>query len=63
MKKSDCYIFTFDSNHDQMLRRESITRFVIKIIQTVSEKLPDKQNITIKVRYRIQLWKDTKDKP
>ena len=46
MKESDSYVFTSESNHDQMLSRETITREVNKVMRSVSNQLPDKPNIT-----------------
>ena len=63
MKQRNSYIFTSDLKHDQMRRRESITRFVNNIMYTVSEQFPDKPNITshsFRVGYRTRLWKDIK---
>lgn len=64
MKKSDSYIFTFDSNHDQMLRHESLTRTITKVMHAVAKKLPDKPNLTshsFRSGYITQLWKGSKD--
>ena len=46
MKKSDSYVFTSESTHDQMLSRETIIRDVNKVMRSVSNQLPDKPNIT-----------------
>ena len=64
MKNPDSYVFTSESNHDQMLSRETITRDVNRVMRSVSENLPDQPNITshsFRVGYISQLWKDTKD--
>ena len=64
MKNPDSYVFTSESNHDQILSRETITRDVNKVMRSVSENLPDQPNITshsFRVGYISQLWKDTKD--
>lgn len=64
MKKSDSYIFTSDSKHDQMLRRETLTRAVNNVMKAVSKKLSDNPRITshsFRSGYITQLWKDTKD--
>ena len=60
MKNPDSYIFTSESNHDQMLSRETVN----KVIRSVSKSLPDQPNITshsFRVGYISKLWKDTKD--
>jgi integrase len=64
MKNPDSYIFTSESNHFQMLSRETITRDVNRVMRSVSKGLPDQPNITshsFRVGYISQLWKDTKD--
>ena len=64
MKKLDSYVFTSESNHNRMLRRETITRDVNKLIRSVSKNLPDQPKITshsFRVGYITQLWKDIKD--
>jgi len=64
MKNPNSYIFTSESNHAQMLSRETITRDVNKVMRSVSNQLPDKPNITshsFRVGYISKLWKDTKD--
>ena len=64
MKNPNSYIFTSASNHAQMLSRETITRNVNKVMRSVSNKLPDKPNVTshsFRVGYISKLWKDTKD--
>jgi integrase len=64
MKNPDSYIFTSESNHLQMLSRETITRDVNRVMRSVSKGLPDQPNITshsFRVGYISQLWKDTKD--
>ena len=64
MKNTDSYIFTSESNHHQMLSRETITRDVNRVMRSVSENLSDQPNITshsFRVGYISKLWKDTKD--
>lgn len=64
MKNRDSYIFTSESNHLQMLSRETITRDVNRVMRSVSKSLPDQPNITshsFRIGYISQLWKDTKD--
>jgi len=46
MKNPNSYIFTSESNHDQMLSRETIIRDVNRIMRSVSKSLPDQPNIT-----------------
>jgi site-specific recombinase XerD len=64
MKNPNSYIFTSESNHAQMLSRETITRDVNKVMRSVSNQLPGKPNVTshsFRVGYISKLWKDTKD--
>lgn len=64
MKESDSYLFTSESDHSQMIRRETITRDVNKLTHLVSNQLPGKPNITshsFRIGYITQLWKDSKD--
>ena len=64
IKESDSYVFTSDFNHYQMLRRETLTKDVNRVIRSVFDQLPDQPNITnhiFRVGYISQLWKDTKD--
>jgi len=64
MKNPDSYIFTSESNHGQMLSRETITRDVNRVMRSVSKSLPDEPNITshsFRIGYISKLWKDTKD--
>jgi integrase len=64
MKSLDAYIFTSQLNQDKMLRRETLTRDVNKIMRTVSTQLPGKPNITshsFRIGYITKLWKDSKD--
>lgn len=47
-----------------MLRRETITMDINRVMHAVSKSLPSKPNITshsFRVEYISQLWKDTKD--
>jgi site-specific recombinase XerD len=64
MKNKDSYIFTSDRRPNQMLRRETITIDVNRVMHDVSNSLPDKPQITshsFRIGYISQLWKDTKD--
>ena len=64
MKNKDSYVFTSDRKPYQMLRRETITMNVNKVMHSVSKNLPDKPNITshsFRIGYISQLWRDTKD--
>ena len=64
MKDKDSYIFTSDRKPNQMLRRETITIDVNKVMHSVSNLLPSKPKITshsFRIGYISQLWKDTKD--
>jgi len=64
MKNPDSYIFTSESNNNKMLRRETITRDVNRVMSFVSKSIPDQPNITshsFRVGYISKLWKDTKD--
>lgn len=62
MKNKDSYVFTSDRNPNQMLRRQTITMDVNKVMHSVSNLLPSKPNITnhsFRIGYISQLWKDT----
>lgn len=64
MKSPESYIFTSGSQHFEMLRRETITREVNKVMRSVADQLPDKPNLSshsFRVGYISQLWKDSKD--
>jgi len=64
MKDKDLYVFTSNRKPNQMLRRETITIDVNRVMHSVSRGLPDKPNITshsFRIGYISQLWKDTKD--
>jgi len=64
MKDKDSYLFTSDRKPNQMLRRETITMDVNRVMYSVSNLLPSKPNITshsFRIGYISQLWKDTKD--
>ena len=64
MKNKDSYVFTSDRKPNKMLRRETITTDVNKVMHSVSKGLPSKPNITshsFRIGYISQLWKDTKD--
>jgi integrase len=64
MKNKDSYIFTSDRKPNQMLRRETVTIDINKVMYCVSKGLPDRPQITshsFRIGYISQLWKDTKD--
>jgi site-specific recombinase XerD len=64
IKDKDSYVFTSDRKPNQMLRRETITMDVNKVMHSVSSLLPSKPIITshsFRIGYISQLWKDTKD--
>ena len=64
MKDKDSYVFTSEQNPNQMLRRQTLTMTVNKIMHSVSNLLQSKPNITshsFRIGYISQLWKDTKD--
>lgn len=64
MKDKDSYVFSSDRKPTQMLRRQTITMDVNKVMHSVSNLLPSKPNITshsFRIGYISQLWKDTKD--
>jgi site-specific recombinase XerD len=64
IKDKDSYVFTSDRKPNQMLRRETITMDVNKVMHSVSSLLPSKPTITshsFRIGYISQLWKDTKD--
>jgi len=64
MKDKDSYVFTSDRKPNQMLRRQTITMDVNKVMHSVSDLLPSKPKITshsFRIGYISQLWKDTKD--
>ena len=64
MKDKDSYVFTSDRKPNQMLRRETITINVNKVMHSVSKLLPSQPKITshsFRIGYISQLWKDTKD--
>ena len=64
MKDKDSYVFTSDRKPNQMLRRQTITMDVNKVMHSVSNLLTSKPNITshsFRIGYISQLWKDTKD--
>lgn len=46
MKERHSFVFTSETNPYEMLRRETITKGVNKIMRLVSTQLPDKPNIT-----------------
>ncbi len=46
MKDKDSYLFTFDRKPNQMLRRETITTDVNKVMHFVSKQIPSQPNIT-----------------
>lgn len=64
MKDKDSYVFSSDRKPTQMLRRQTITMDVNKVIHSVSNLLLSKPNITshsFRIGYISQLWKDTKN--
>ena len=64
MKNEDSYLFTSDRKPNQMLRRETITMDVNKVMRSVSKRIPSEPNITshsFRIDYITQLWKDTGD--
>lgn len=64
MKDKDSYVFTSDRKPNQIIRRQTITMDVNKVMHSVSNLLPSKPNITshsFRIGYISQLWKDTKD--
>jgi site-specific recombinase XerD len=64
IKDKDSYVFTSDRKPNQMLRRQTITMDVNKVMHSVSNLLSSKPNITshsFRIGYISQLWKDTKD--
>ena len=64
MKDKDSYVFTSDRKPNQMLRRQTITMDVNKVMHSVSNLLTSRPNITshsFRIGYISQLWKDTKD--
>jgi len=61
MKKPDSFIFTSESNHDKMLRRERLTKDINKIMKSIPSLAPNQSNITsysFRVGYLSNLWKD-----
>ena len=64
MKGKDSYIFTSDRKPNQMLRRETITMNVNRVMHSVTNLITSKPHITshsFRIGYISQLWKDTKD--
>jgi len=64
MKDKDSYVFTSDREPNQMLRRETITMDVNKVMHSVSNLLPSPLKIpshSFRIGYISQLWKDTKN--
>jgi len=64
MKTRDSYVFTSELHHDRMLRRDTITRDVNRVMRSVSRSLPDQPFITshsFRIGHISKLWKDTKD--
>ena len=60
MKNKDSYVFTSARNLNQMLRRETITMDVNRVMHAVSKSLPSKPKITshsFRIGYISQLWK------
>jgi site-specific recombinase XerD len=64
MKDKDSYVFTSDRKPNQMLRRETITMDVNRVMHSVSNLLLSQPKITshsFRIGYISQLCKDTKD--
>lgn len=64
MKNKDSDVFTSDRNLNQLLRQETITMDVNRVMHDVSKSLSSKPKITnhsVRIGYIFQLWKDTKD--
>jgi site-specific recombinase XerD len=64
MKDKDSYLFTSDRKPNQMLRRETITTDVNKVMHFVSKQIASQPNITshsFRIGYISKLWKDTSD--
>jgi site-specific recombinase XerD len=64
IKSPNAYVFTSESNHYEMLSRETLTKDVNRVMRSVSRSLPDQPNITshsFRIGYIRQLWKDSKD--
>jgi len=64
MKDKDSYVFTSDRKPNQILRRETITMDVNRVMHAVSKGIPSKPNITshsFRIGYISELWKETKD--
>lgn len=64
IKDKDSYIFTSDRKPYQMLRRETITMDVNKVMRSVANGIESKPNITshsFRIGYITNLWKDTSD--
>ena len=59
MKKLDNSIFPSEKNHYKPLRRDRLTKEVNFVLQNLTEKLPNKPNLT--VGFISQLWRDTND--
>ena len=59
MKKLDNYIFPSEKNHYKPLRRDRLTKEVNFVLQNLTEKLPNKPNLT--VGFISQLWRYTND--
>ena len=64
MKNEDSYLFTSYQKPDRILRRETITLDVNKVMRSASKLIPSEPNITshsFRIGYISQLWKDTGD--
>lgn len=64
MKNKDSYIFTSDRKPNKMLRRETITIDVNKVVRSVANSIESKPNLTshsFRIGYITKLWKDTSD--
>jgi site-specific recombinase XerD len=64
MKADSDFLFTSEKLHTHPIRRETITLNINCILKTVSEKLPDKPNLSshsFRIGYITCLWKQTSD--
>jgi len=64
MKDENSHVFNSERKPNQMLRRQTITIDVNKVIHSVSNLPPSKPNIashSFRIGYISQLWKDIKD--
>jgi len=64
LKQPASYAFTSEKNHMKILTRETLTKDVNKIMKEVSNRMPNKPNITshsFRIGYITDLWCDSKD--